>query len=801
MKRLFTGTIVFMLCTLSVVIVGCSSESPPEPEPTAVPTVTPATSTSIYNEAPQLAELVAAGGLPPIHERLPKNPMLVQPVKQIGRYGGTWHMGMRSRGADQAMIIRTIGYENLVRWNEQWTQIMPNIAQFYEANDTATEFSFRLREGMRWSDGVPFTVDDILFWYENILLNQELNVPIPDWLTSGGEVVKVEKVDDDTVIFRFAAPKGLFLQELAQPKGRKPTSYPRHYLEQFHIEYNPNGIDALMQEAGVEHWTELFKLKVGQIDTPGDPDTFVNTEIPTLNAWALTQGYTKDAREVLAERNPYYWKVDVAGKQLPYITPLNAILGFTRVMAHNVKIPPEEHDHLSIIQRSGDHLLTLINQVLDLSKIEAGRITLNESNVDLHGLLSELEDMFRIQAQSKALHLVFDCSDDLPHAIRTDEVKLRQVLINLLNNAMKFTKKGGITVSIAYCRLRGPEPVEGNSEECSLFPSTGSGHHNLQCSISDTGPGIVSEELDMLFEAFSQTETGRQAREGTGLGLTISQKFVQLMGGDITVRSDVGHGTTVAFTIHAGIADAADTDTIAATRRAISLEPGQPCYRMLIADDNPDNRQLLVSLLSPFGFELREAVNGQEAVDIWEQWQPHLIWMDIRMPGMSGYDAATHIRSAARGHEPVIIAVSASTFEEERSAALLKGCHDFLRKPFRDAEIFELLHTHLGVQFVYEEPRELSSTQKCDDLPAALATLPDELLARLKEAATICDINTLQYMITEIRTAHLPLADALTDLIEGFEYTTIITAIHQSKAATRRKEDHDDFTGLSESDK
>ncbi len=343
MKKLFTVTTFFMLCTIGVIIVGCGSESPPEPEPTVAPTATPAeatreaatetatpaiavestptsaTSISIYNEAPQLAELVAAGDLPRIDERLPKNPMLVQPVKQIGRYGGTWHMGMRSGGADQAMIIRTIGYENLVRWNEQWTQIMPNIAQFYEASDTATEFSFRLREGTRWSDGAPFTVDDILFWYEDILLNQELNVPIPDWLTSGSEVVKVEKVDDYTVIFRFATPKGLFLQEFAQPKGRKPTNYPRHYLEQFHIKYNPDGIDELMQEARVEHWTELFKLKVGQIDTPGEPDTFVNTEMPTLNAWALTQGYTKDAQEVVAKRNPYYWKVDVAGNQLPYI--------------------------------------------------------------------------------------------------------------------------------------------------------------------------------------------------------------------------------------------------------------------------------------------------------------------------------------------------------------------------------------------------------------------------------------------------------------------------------------------------
>ncbi|MCP4397157.1 MAG: response regulator [bacterium] len=462
-------------------------------------------------------------------------------------------------------------------------------------------------------------------------------------------------------------------------------------------------------------------------------------------------------------------------------SPLNAILGFAQLLVRGQQLNREQIESLSVITRSGEHLLSLINQVLDLSKIEAGRMTLNPRDLNLGRLLDDVEDMFRLKAEDKHLQLVFERDPDVPLALRADELKLRQVIINLLNNAIKFTERGGITVSIR------------------LVSQTDT-RVRLGFEVKDTGPGIPPEEVDSLFEAFEQTSSGRQSQEGTGLGLAISQQFVRLMGSDITATSQIGQGTIFTFDIQVTVVEqsalrqAQDTainnqqSTIAT--RVIALEPGQPQYRLLIVDDTPDNRTFLLKLLKPFGFDLREAANGQEAIDIWQQWNPHLIWMDSRMPGMSGYDAATHIRSAARGHAPVIIAVSASAFEEERSVALSKGCHDFLRKPFRDVEIFELLHTHLGVQFAYEEPRELSSAQKCDDLPAALAALPDELLARLEEATTICDIGVLQHLITEIRSDHLPLADALTDLVKGYEYTTIDTAIHQSKqskAATRRK--------------
>ncbi|MCP4935220.1 MAG: response regulator, partial [bacterium] len=361
-------------------------------------------------------------------------------------------------------------------------------------------------------------------------------------------------------------------------------------------------------------------------------------------------------------------------------TPLNAIIGFAQIMSHNPSIPLKEQNRLAIIQRSGHHLLTLINQILDFSKIEAGRTTLNETSFDLSRVLDDLNDMFSLKARQKGLSLSFDSAPDVPQYVCADELKLRQVLINVLNNAMKFTQQGGVAVEVTQ-GPQGPQVEEFPSRE-----GGGVGSQSVICtlhfSISDTGAGIAPEEMGHLFEAFAQTETGRQVQEGTGLGLPISRKFAQLMGGDITATSEIGHGTTFRCDIQATIVDDTDIEKPPPTRRAIALEPGQPRYRVLIVDDKPDNRAVLLNLLTPFGFELQEAANGQEAVDIWNTWKPHLIWMDLRMPVMGGYDATQQIRAQLNGKDTIIIVLSASSVEDERTAALSHGCHDFLRKPF-----------------------------------------------------------------------------------------------------------------------
>jgi len=450
-------------------------------------------------------------------------------------------------------------------------------------------------------------------------------------------------------------------------------------------------------------------------------------------------------------------------------TPLNAILGFAQIMERNPNISSEE-EHLKIIQRSGTHLLTLINQVLDLSKIEAGHIAIEEQDFDLFHMLDELENMLSLKTDKLYLALKFECSPGVPRHIRTDEVKLRQVLINLLSNAIKFTDEGSVKLRVSLKEHTDPESPE-KSEELQL-----DGKCVLQFEITDTGPGIAPEEMDHLFEAFGQTATGREAREGTGLGLLISYKFVQLMGGDMRVTSEVGQGTTFGFDILAQVVDAADLIPTLPTRRAIALEPGQPRYRMLIVDDNQDNRQLLVKLLDPFGFELREAVNGQEAVDIWEAWEPNIIWMDVRMPVMDGYEATRRIRTVApRSPHPAIIAVTASVLEAKQAAVKAIGCDDIVIKPFKESEIIEMLQKHLAVKFVYAD-RELpgekpeAGKERLSLAPSDLEELPEETLMKLIKSVAALEMDITLDVIEEIREHDELLADALKGLVEGYRF-------------------------------
>lgn len=301
-------------------------------------------------------------------------------------------------------------------------------------------------------------------------------------------------------------------------------------------------------------------------------------------------------------------------------SPLNAVIGFSQVMLRTKNLPPEQYENIAIIYRSGEYLLNLINNILDLSKIEAGKITLNHNNFDLHRLLHDLEDMLHLRAENKGLELKFVVPDNLPHYIKTDELKLRQVLINLISNGIKFTEQGQVSLQVDW--QKGQYDNE----------------YLLKFIVSDTGVGIAPKELKELFIAFSQTQAGKNSQEGSGLGLAISREFVRLMGGDIEVKSQLGQGTTFEFYVYvqAGVATEIQPQE---KRRVLALAPNQDTYKILVVDDKDYNRQLLFKLLQPMGFEMREASNGKEAIAIWEEWQPHLIWMDMRMPVMDGYDA------------------------------------------------------------------------------------------------------------------------------------------------------------------
>jgi len=367
MKRKINIHLLLAIFTMvALVLAACSSpapgaseggqavESAPAQEESAAET-SEGEMASQYNEAPALVELVAAGELPPVDERLPSTPKVITPVDQVGQYGGTWRTALRG-GNDNAWILRTLGYENMVSWTLDWSGLEPNVAESFEVNDDASEFTFHLREGMRWSDGEPFTADDILFWYEDIISDEDVPTTAPSWMVVNDEAGVVEKVDDYTVKFTFSASNGLFLQRLATPSGQQVTTKPKHYLQQFHLKYNPDA-EALAEELGFTGWGEMMDSKQGSQNEDAD--------FPTLWAWHLSTPYGENTTLVLAERNPYYWKVDTAGNQLPYIDRVNFDVGndveVLVLKALNGEIDMQDR-----------HIATLSNKAIFFDNMEQG---------------------------------------------------------------------------------------------------------------------------------------------------------------------------------------------------------------------------------------------------------------------------------------------------------------------------------------------------------------------------------------------------------------------------------------------
>lgn len=264
-----------------------------------------------------LAARVEAGELPPLRDRIPAEPLVVKPIDRPGNYGGEWHSALLGPG-DSAWLYRTVGYDQLMRWDHEFTKPVPNLAESIEMDPDGREFTISLRSGIKWSDGEPFTADDILFAYQDILSNEELPVSVPSWLTADGEPATFEKIDDLTMVVRFASPRGLFLSHLAAPEGNTLTAWPRHYYEQYHADYNED-VDSLASQEGVSGWVELFTGKAGH-DLGGltNPEIYQNLDVPTLRPWYVSNPLDGSMRIELT-RNPYYWKVDPDGRQLPYI--------------------------------------------------------------------------------------------------------------------------------------------------------------------------------------------------------------------------------------------------------------------------------------------------------------------------------------------------------------------------------------------------------------------------------------------------------------------------------------------------
>jgi len=437
-------------------------------------------------------------------------------------------------------------------------------------------------------------------------------------------------------------------------------------------------------------------------------------------------------------------------------TPMNAILGFSQLMLRDQDLTPRQCQYLGTINRSGEHLLALINDILEMSKIEAGRTTLNLSTFDLPALLKDLEMMFRVRTDEKKLLFSVEMLGDVPHYIVADINKLRQVFINVLGNAVKFTEHGAVALRVCADRQGATGPL-------------------LRVEIEDTGPGISVDDQDKLFRHFEQTKTGQQAGTGTGLGLAISQEFVRLMGGAITVTSQVDKGSVfvIQLPLKEGTAEAVQAKD--KSQHVLRLQPGQAAYRVLIADDIEDNRQLLAQLLGPVGFELKLVVNGAEAVREFEQWRPHLILMDFRMPVMDGHEAMRRIRTMPGGKETKMIAVTASALDENRQELLGAGADDFISKPFREVELFQKIHLHLGVEYVYAEDSPATEQDKTVELTAeSLAGWPEEMLESLRESVVTADLDQLLAKISEVEARDPRVARGLRLLAEGFQYQKLL---------------------------
>jgi len=436
-------------------------------------------------------------------------------------------------------------------------------------------------------------------------------------------------------------------------------------------------------------------------------------------------------------------------------TPLNAILGFSQIMQNKEGRSEDDRQTLDIINRSGDYLLQLINDILDMSKIEAGQMGLETEDLDLAALVRDVTDIIRVRAEAKGLKLVVEQSALFPTYIHGDSAKLRQIFINLLSNAVKFTDTGKVILKL--------DAQESQNQ-----------HINLLCIVQDSGPGIDTVNLERIFLPFEQLASS-STQQGTGLGLSITRQFVELMNGKVSVENIPEGGAVFKFSIDV---DAAQNPVITNTKpllpKIIGIEPGQGELRILIAEDQPLNQLLLKTLLLSVGFEVRVADDGQQAVELFEKWHPHFIWMDLRMPVMDGMTAIQKIRALPTGDQVKISILTASALRSQMMGSLDKGADDVLYKPFKQKEIFACMAQHIGVRYLYEQELEYRPVvQKVELCSESFSHLPDTLKQSLYDAAIELDIEHLNALTLDVKALDSELATRIQQEIDSLDLTVL----------------------------
>ncbi|MSU50868.1 MAG: response regulator, partial [Opitutus sp.] len=429
-------------------------------------------------------------------------------------------------------------------------------------------------------------------------------------------------------------------------------------------------------------------------------------------------------------------------------TPLNGILGYTQILRRDAGLNDKQRDGVRVIHESADHLLALINDVLDLSKIEAGRIELHPADFDLPAFAASVEGVFTPRAKEKSILFETAVADDLPRWVRGDEQRLRQIVFNLLSNAVKFTKAGGVVFS-AQC----------------------AGGEAIRFSVSDTGPGISPEDQQKLFEPFTQVgNKATAAATGTGLGLAISRSLVERMNGKLQVESKPGFGCRFWFEVALPVATAAMPMAVRTSRRIVGYEGAR--RRVLIVDDNATNRAVMVDMLAPLGFELVEAADGEGAIAEASRFQPDLVLMDLRLPGgIDGLEATRRLRRTERGPALKIIAVSASAYDLDRSECFAAGCDEFLAKPFREEELWAVAERRLGLVWRHAEAEEtrMPFALEIHPPPVAKATAIYELAAK----GDVVGIRTRAQALIALDPKYAPFAQSVLDLAVRFKMKAI----------------------------
>ena len=443
-------------------------------------------------------------------------------------------------------------------------------------------------------------------------------------------------------------------------------------------------------------------------------------------------------------------------------TPLNAVLGFSQVVMRDPALSPEHRHNLQIINRSGEQLLALINDVIDVAKLEAGRVALEKSVFELPALLGQLVEQFQPKAATVSLQLMHEPAVDLPRYLTADAEKIRHILTNLLDNALKFTREGGVSLRSRICCREG--------------------QNWLEIEVQDSGQGISPEDQERIFNAFEQTEAGRIHQGGTGLGLTISRDYARLMGGDLSVTSSPGHGSCFHLTVPVMLVSGEpDLQQQEQPHRIKRLKPGQSPCRILVVDDRDTNREILIKLLAPLGCVMLEAVNGQAGLEAFVAHKPHLVLMDVVMPVMDGREATRRIRALPEGKKVPIIAVSASVFEDQLQEVMEAGASAFLRKPLREDELYAKLVRLLPFEFEFVDDGEEPDVAEARpaELDQELAQLPQELCCQLITAARGLDKTGLQALMAPFAASVPGIVEQLKTLADSYRFDLIEELVAQ----------------------